>query len=291
MYYYIVDPQNLTQRQFERVQNKLYSCLSAYKINGETSRVTSLRTISQLVDTAFAHGAKTLVAVGSDDTLTDLINAIKGREVLIGFIPLQDSEAGQILGIDDVEMGCKIIAQRRIMLLDLGLVIHPPNLDGPTRGTRPGTLFLTKLAFGVNLPHRPFDLGLIKQLFSLPTFEIQFHTPDYTATSKVVGGQIVNSRGWKCGNSRLTSPQDGILEVLSLPNLSRWSLIKYRRQIIQGCFDLVPGNSLVHVAKLEIISPEGLPLRVNNRVVAKTPAQIEVLPRAVKIITGKDRLF
>src|SRR5438045_2952826 len=98
MYYYIVDPQKISQREFERVQNQLYSSLSEYRVFGEVMRVTGLRTINQLVENAFAHQAKTIVAVGSDDTLHDVINAIKGREMMVGFVPISETEIGKILG-------------------------------------------------------------------------------------------------------------------------------------------------------------------------------------------------
>src|SRR6185295_8704064 len=99
MYYYIVDPQKISQRDFERVQNILYSSLSEFRISGEVMRVTGLRSITQLVENAFAHGAKTIVAVGADGTLTDVISAVRGREIVIGFIPIVESEAGKILGV------------------------------------------------------------------------------------------------------------------------------------------------------------------------------------------------
>jgi hypothetical protein len=63
MYFYIIDPQKLNQKTFDRVQSQLYSCLSEYRISGEISRVTTIRTIQQLVDIAFAREVKTLVAV------------------------------------------------------------------------------------------------------------------------------------------------------------------------------------------------------------------------------------
>ncbi|MBI4049698.1 MAG: hypothetical protein HY395_02690 [Candidatus Doudnabacteria bacterium] len=277
MHYYIVDPQNLNQRQFARVQTQLYSCLSEYRINGETSRVTSLRTVPQLTDHAISHGAKTLVAVGADDTLIDLINALKGREAVIGYIPLFETEVGSILGITDVDSGCKIIALRRIAMLDLGIVNQ--------------TAFLTKLSFGVNLPKpRTFNLGMLRQLFSLPTFEVKFSTSDYSAVLQVVGGQIINGRGPIC-KKLLASPMDGILDVLLLPKLAPWTMVKFRKYIMNGCFDQIPGSSLVHLNRLEISSPEGLPLRIGNHIVAKTPATVEVMPKALKMIVGKDRIF
>src|ERR1041385_1974214 len=100
MHYYIVDPQKLTQKKFERVQNILYSSLSEYRISGEVVRITGLRSINQLVENAFGHSANTLVAVGSDETLLDVINAINGGEIVAGFIPLVESEMAKILGVE-----------------------------------------------------------------------------------------------------------------------------------------------------------------------------------------------
>ena len=99
MYYYIVDPQKISQNDFERVQNQLYSSTSQYRVSGEVVRATGLRTVSQLVENAFAHDAKTIVAVGSDETLHDVINAVGSRDMVIGFVPLFDSEIGTALGL------------------------------------------------------------------------------------------------------------------------------------------------------------------------------------------------
>jgi diacylglycerol kinase family enzyme len=277
MYHYIIDPEHLNQRQFERVQNQLYSCLSEYRISGETTRVTSLRTVSQLVENAFTKGVKTLVAVGGDETLFDLINAVGNREVVIGFIPIYKSEVAEVLGVTDIDQACKTIASRRIINLDLGRINQ--------------TLFITKLSFGVSLTHtNPFSFKLIQQLFNLPVFEVKFTTQDYKATLKVVGGQIINSRGSNCSNT-LGNPTDGILDVLLLPKLERLKLIRHRTDIVKGCYESIPESSLLHLQKIEITSPDGLPLRVGNRIVAKTPAAIEILPKALKIIAGKDRRF
>ena len=66
---------------------------------------------------------------------------------------------------------------------------------------------------------------------------------------------------------------------------------RHRKEILSGCFDKIPDSSLVHVKKIEIAAPAGLPLRVGGRVIAKTPATIEIIPKALKIIVGKDRKF
>src|SRR5688500_11327031 len=122
MYYYIIDPQKINQKTFERVQNQLYSSVSELKISGEMSRVTPLRTVNQLVDTAFMRGATTIVAVGHDSTVQEIINVLGDREMTIGYVPVVESELSKVLGISDIPNACKNLAQRRTEVLDLGKI-------------------------------------------------------------------------------------------------------------------------------------------------------------------------
>jgi diacylglycerol kinase family enzyme len=278
MYYYIIDPQNLSQRQFERVQSQLYSCLSESHINGETFRVTSLRSVNQLVESSLERGAKTIIAVGSDETMHDVINSARGHDITLGYIPLVKSEVADILGIADIESAARIIANRRIAILDLGLVN--------------GFAFLTKISFGLAEAKTGWaSLAAIRDLFATPSFELKFSsTGSFSAASKVIGGTIVNGTHSE-HSSNITNPTDGLLDVILLPSLSKYQIVKHRKDILEGSYEKVPGSSLVHSEKIEILSPEGLPLRVGNRVVAKTPATIEVVSKALRMIVGKARVF
>ncbi|HTL39416.1 MAG TPA: diacylglycerol kinase family protein [Methylomirabilota bacterium] len=280
MYYYIVDPQKIPQREFERVQNLLYSSVSEYRVSGEVVRVTGLRTINQLVENALSHGAKTIVAVGSDDTLNDVINAVGRREVVIGFVPIFPTEVGKILGIKSIEQAAKTLGGRRIAELDLGLVNK--------------NFFVSKLSFGVYQPAgtgwmKSLDYKFFQNMVNMPSFDVKFSVDGkYQASLKVIGGMIVNSRDNAEG---LANPTDGVLDVLLLSKLSKWDVFKFRKEIISGDFEKIPGSSVIHVSRLEISTPVGLPLKSAGRVIAKTPAVIEVMPKALKIIVGKERKF
>lgn len=279
MYYYIIDPAKLNQKSFDRVQNELYSCLSEYRISGETTRVTGLRTIPQLTEIAFSHGVKTLVAVGSDDTLQEIISAVGGRDVTIGFIPLFETELARILGIRDIESACKIIAARRVELLDTGIANNAP--------------FLTKLSFGLDF--KESDLGwfgskLIGKLGNLPAYEVRFSAEGkYNGSLEAVAGLILNTR--EIGERGIANPTDGVFDVVLLPKLTRAQIFKHRKHIASGCLEEVPGSSLLHLKRIEILSPEGLPLRSGNKSIAKTPAIVEVKPKTLKIIVGRERTF
>jgi diacylglycerol kinase family enzyme len=273
MYYYIVDTGKITQRQFERVQSNLYSSISDYHINGEIVRVTGIRTIHQLVETAFFHQAKTIVAVGADETLNQVINYVGARTMTVGYIPLVKSELSEALGY--IENG-------------------PPRVDEHGMRVEAGKNFLSKLSFGLNMQPNLgrdfFGIGFVRQLFGRPTFTVSFNADKYHASSEVLAGLIINCQNNVCDQS-LGRPTDGLLDVVLIPKLSRAQLFTHRKNILDGCFEKIPGASIVHAESLEITSPSGLPLKIGETEFATTPARIEIKPKALKMIVGRLRKF
>jgi diacylglycerol kinase (ATP) len=281
MYYYIIDPQKINQKHFERVQNQLYSCLSEHRINGEVTRVTSLRTVSQLVETALMRGATTIVAVGHDNTVQEIINAVGENEIVIGYVPLEESEISKVIGVTDVASACKSLAQRRIEILDLGRVQY--------------NYFFTKISIGTNLeeliPKSVFDFSKFGHVANLKAVPMKMEVDgEYSAEFEVAIGGIFNSRA-VVGNNRVADPTDGVLDVLLLPGLSSFDAWKYRNDITNGTLEKIPGCAVVHGKKITISSPEGLPFYVGDKTVAKAPCNIEVIPKKVRMIVGKDRTF
>ena len=129
-------PAQFTVGKFERLQTELQGLLAEFKISGETARVTPLRTVADLVDTASQRGAKTLVACGSDDTFNQMLASLKGRDFTVGFIPFdENSFLAKILGMESIIVGVKTIAARRLEKIDLAKIS--------------GNYFISYLEFGV----------------------------------------------------------------------------------------------------------------------------------------------
>jgi diacylglycerol kinase family enzyme len=280
MYFYIIDPQRLNQKTFERVQNQLYSCLSENRISGEISRITTLRSMAQLVDTALSRGAKTLVTIGTDETLQDMINAVKGRDITLGYIPIEETEMSKILGLTGIETAAKAIASRRIEMLDLGTVNH--------------NWFLTRLTFGGGDETESSSgsglLNIFKKI-ELPSMEIKFFADEkYYGVFRAAVGTIINARDNSGGGKGLANPTDSVLDLLMVPggsNLTR----SHKKDLANGTLENIAGCSVVHLKKIELTGPPGMPLKAAGKVIAKVPATIEVIPKALKMIVGRDRTF
>lgn len=287
MYFYIFDPgRDQEIKYFERIQGKLLNLLSENRIEGETYRVTSIRTIELLVEQALGANAKTVIVVGSDASLNRAINALvkKDRDLTVGYIPLDPvNSLGKILGMStDIEEAVKSLAGRLVRDLDLGKVGEH--------------YFLSNVDLGEN-NFRQIDSGFLGlkgyfQFSKLQPFKVQLSLQDlYTVTSEVLAAQIINCRNNEGGKLKLGDPTDRLLDVLILPKMTSAQVFRYRKELASGFLDNVPGSTVMHAKKIDILGPKKLPVSVEGQVYTKAPATITVAKEKIKMIVGKGRQF
>lgn len=287
MYFYIFDPGKEREvKYFERIQGRLLNLLAENRIEGETYRVTSIRTVELLIDQALGANAKTLVVVGSDSTLNKAINCLikKDSALTVGFIPLDpENSLGSILGMSiDIEEAVKTLAGRLMRELDLGKVGEH--------------YFLSHVDLGGNA-FTQTDSGFLGlkgyfQFRELKPFRVELSLQDlYTATSEVLAVQIINCRDNEGCPQKLGDPTDKLLDILILPKLSSAQIFRYRRELATGCLDNVPGSTVMHAKKIDILGPKKLPISVEGQIYTKAPATVSVAQEKIKMIVGKGRQF
>jgi diacylglycerol kinase family enzyme len=280
MHYYILDQHNLPMDKFEKLQTEALGLLAEFKISGEASRVTPLRSVQDLVDTASQRGASTLVACGSDDTFNLMLAALKGRDFTLGFIPFdENSNLAKILGIENVFLGVKTIAARRIEKIDLAKIA--------------GNYFISFLEFGV-MSHNIKTASLWQSLKLLSSeakgFTIRVDD-SYNVTINGLGGLVANIRSTSCQSDKIANPTDGNLDLLIMEHLNKMQVLKYRDAIAEGCLEKVPNTTVIKCKKIQFLEPRGTNLTMLGRVVAKFPSTVEIIPQRLKMIVGKNRTF
>ena len=288
MYFYIFDPgSDKEAKYFEKIQGRLLNYLAEFKVEGETYRVTSIRTVELLVEQALNAEAKTIVMVGSDSSLDRAINIVvaKQADVTLGFIPLDtQSSLGNILGISsDLEEATRTLAGRLGRNLNLGKVGEH--------------FFLTQVDLGPRLfegdPSGGFlGFGVLRSFMKIQPFPLKLSLEgSYTATSEVLTAQIINCRDNQGSRVKVGDPSDGLLDILLLNPMSSSQMFRHRRELLSGRFQDLPGTTIMHAKKIEILGPKKLPLSVSGQVYAKAPAEVTVAREKVKIIVGKNRQF
>jgi len=130
MHVYIYDDY-LSKSKYTRAINRLEIRLTDLGLNGKIIRLGGIKNIKGTVQHEIKLGAKTIVAVGNNQTVNKIIGAIIDADLLgeinkkplLGIIPIgDDNSIAASFGIKNYEEACNILLARRIERIDLGLV-------------------------------------------------------------------------------------------------------------------------------------------------------------------------
>jgi diacylglycerol kinase (ATP) len=114
MYYYIVNP-TAGHGKIKQLQQKLRTRLDDLGIKGEWVKTTGPGDATRLARAAVASGHTTIVAIGGDDTVNEVINGIEADNVAVGIIPIgTTNRVANQLGIITWPQACEALAARRV---------------------------------------------------------------------------------------------------------------------------------------------------------------------------------
>lgn len=121
----------LNKSKFNRVLNRVEIRLTDLGLNGKIIRLGSIKNIRDVVQSEIKNGAKTIVAVGNNQTVNKIIGSIIDNElygffqknILFSIIPIgDDNSIADSLGIKKEEEACNILLARRVKKIDIGIV-------------------------------------------------------------------------------------------------------------------------------------------------------------------------
>jgi len=99
-------------------------------LNGKIIRLSGIKNIKGTIQNEVKLGAKTIIAVGNNQTVNKIIGAIIDTDIysdfqkktLLGIIPIgDDNSIATSFGIKNEEEACNILLARRVEKIDLGL--------------------------------------------------------------------------------------------------------------------------------------------------------------------------
>jgi len=130
MHVYIYDDY-LNKGKYHKTINRLEIRLTDLGLNGKIIRLGGIKNIKGAVQNEIKLGAKTIIAVGNNQTVNKIIGAIIDtdlygdfqKKTLLGIIPIgDDNSIAASFGIKNEEDACNILLARRVEKIDLGLV-------------------------------------------------------------------------------------------------------------------------------------------------------------------------
>lgn len=245
VYLYVYDEFVQGQR-YERELALIETRLTDLGIAGKIARLALFRDAGELIRDEVRRGAMTVVAVGNDQTLRKVIDAVADPAIVIAIIPLgQGNRIAEILGVPNGVAACDVLSARLVEDLDTGSVNGMRFLHAVTaEGVRPSCRC-----------EGNFTLSPVRN----STLEIRnlAHSDDLGAAN----------------------PTDGKLEFVMRTPRRSWLLKRG---------DAITFIPFVH---LQLSSQESMTLTIDGEEIKGQEFDIRVLPKQMRIVTGKDRKY
>lgn len=290
MYYYIVNPAAGGGR-INKIQSKLKILLKRRRIDGDFVKTTGKGDALKIAQKALKEGFTTIVAVGGDGTVSEVVNGIiDSSKAVLGILPIGSTNIlANALGIYDCFEGVDILAQRRVKTIDLGKVND--------------TFFITSLEIGLEteIQNERYNNSFFKKLlfrkkildkiltFKPFTAEIKFDN-QFSVNSNIFNLSIFNAKPSE--DKREKSLNDGELLAVLVSYQSKLNLLKNFSNIISGAYEELPFISKFKAKKI-FIDTGKFPQKVfaDAEYIGTTPVEVLISTKKLKVIVSKKRNF
>ncbi|MEA2064987.1 MAG: diacylglycerol kinase family protein [Patescibacteria group bacterium] len=266
MYYYLYDTflsDNKYQKTLHRIENRLVDL----GIDGKIGRLSMMMNVEKLLNEEIKKGAKTIVAVGNNNTIDKIINIAAAEKITVGVIPVgENNEIAEILGIPPMDLACDILSRRRVKKIDLLKINRRYYILNLKMDADKNIEIVCEDKYKVKLTAKKGEIYI------------------YNLVNKEY---IKNNFKFKKSIENFFSPQDKMFDIVINPTDTSLAnnLLKIFRRKQAGGATLIPGKKIKISAK-KIVSAV-----CDNNNVVKTPLDIKIVPQVLKIIVGKNRKF
>ncbi len=256
MYQYFYDF-FLSEEKYGKILALVESRLADLGMQGRTERLNLFKDPGESMAEGVKRGVKTVVAVGNEATLAQVINGVKDADLTVGFIPVgPQNEIAKILGIAEGTAGCDCLANRLTQKIDLG-EINGQYFLSHVRTLTEGVF----IRCGSDYCVRPVANHRV-EIYNLP------------------------------GLGTKADPRDGYLEARVRPAGGNSARATGRNSsFFGGNKQGESKETFFPIKKIFLESGGGGQIAVDGIKTINTPAEVRVIPQKLKIIVGKNRFF
>ena len=282
MYYYVINPA-AGKGAINQIQDKLRYRLRELGIEGEFAKTTGPSDATKMAKIAIDKGYSTIVAVGGDGTVNEVVNGITKENVAIGIIPIGTSNLlAQRFGITSWQQACEVLAARRIS--NYGLI---------AAGNK---YFLSTLTLG-------FETDLDKQVEATPDtglgarlgklFQAHGHAQNFeTLECKItIDGQLELTAplfSLSVTNQKFESPlADNRLLITITDRPSGRQLTSYLWNLVKKD-EIHEGITRFGARKVVIETTPPTGLMIDGKLSGRTPIAIRITNKQIRFITEKQ---
>lgn len=246
-------------------------------------------------------GYETIVAVGGDGTVNEVVNGIvdndgKGMATLGIICTGTGRDCIRSLNIpDDLSKACQLIAERRSVDTDLGLAEYVNDSDRNSRFY----INTASLGFASSVAART---GRFKKMGGTIPFLIAFATVFASYKAKNVAFDIdgrikqerqllivINNGRYFGGGMKITpdaDPRDGLLDIVTVRDVNKLRLLYNFPRLYKGTHTTHPMVDVYKAKRVDVQTSGKLLLQLDGEVVGKAPVSFSIIPSALRVITG-----
>lgn len=291
MYYYIVNPA-AGGGKINKIQDRLQERLKRLGIMGEFAKTTGSDDVAKLAKLGVEKGYKTVVAVGGDGTINEVINAILDYgNIALGVIPTgTTNNLAQAMGITDWYAATGILASRKIEEVDLGSVGDRFFVTSLSLGFEPRVAEYKRLSRGNIVEKARYGLGVLKEATTFKPFtaKVKFDG-NYEVEAECFNIIISNAQFFPLAMVK-TAPKDNLLDTVVVTKIPNTKVLKYGYLSDPSTIDL-PKISVFHSKKIEITASRPMEASADGQLVAKTPLEVKMADKKLRVIVSRKRKF
>jgi diacylglycerol kinase (ATP) len=255
----------------------------------------------ELAGEAARKGFETVVSVGGDGTINEIVNGIYAAggiaSTALGIVSTgTGSDYIRTIGIPRrYEQACRCFLRPRKITVDLGVAEYEHN------GRRVERLFVNFAGMGFDAEIVRRTMQQFKSLGSLPSYLagllVTLVTYRNRSVTLVIDGEaadrrvctVIMNNGRYGGGGMNTAPgasvTDGLLDVLIVADLDKPDLLRSLPRIYKGTHLTHPKVTLKQAREIEVSSRDGgMYLQADGELLGQLPARFRVLPAALNLI-------
>jgi len=250
---------------------------------------------------AVDRGYQTVVAVGGDGTINEVVNGLmppggdRAGAVLGVVITGRGSDLARTIGIpSDYREACARLAGERTMTVDLGLVTfyHEGQEQQRYFVNVGGGGFDGEVAHRANRAPNfmggtiPYLTSLVSTLFAYRNKAIELILDDQEPIRKVVNSVVVANCQFFGGGMRVApdaDPNDGFFDVIVIGDIDKIEYLMTVPKVYDGTHITHPQVDTYRARRVEVCSEQPLLLQVEGEVCGQSPITFEIIPSALQI--------
>ncbi len=247
-----------------------------------------------LLQNAQAEGIDTIVAAGGDGTVRTIAQALIGSPLRLGILPMGTANnIARSLGLPfDLDAALAVVAENRARAMDAGRIGTEYFLEAAGVG-----LFADAIqGFGADEPHPQEWLEILRVCAPLcwnpRARHLELILDGVPLEEETIMVTVANAAylGASMAMAPDASLSDGLFDVVIVGALTRWEMARFGLALLRGRHLELEKVRRVQARTVEIRRRRArlrpLPIHADDHIAAHTPARLEVVPNALRVLVG-----